>query len=167
MGNRVYLGIGSNTGDRLNNLKRAVTELNNLENTVIMECSSVYFTEPFGVKEQNEFLNAVVSVSTDIELKNLYKSIKRIEEKIGREKFYRWGPRAIDIDVLFYNNLIYSDDEITVPHKGLLERDFVIEPLLEIEPEFFHPGLEMKLAEYDLGKIEKTIIRKEEVDLRN
>jgi 2-amino-4-hydroxy-6-hydroxymethyldihydropteridine diphosphokinase len=167
MENKSFLGIGSNIGNRLNNIKNAVSQISHLEKTVILETSSVYFTEPFGVKEQDEFLNIVISISTNLKLRELFKGIKEIEENIGREQTFRWGPRKIDIDILFYGELLYSDEVITVPHKGILERDFVIEPLLEIDPDIIHPGLNKKLADYDRSEIEKTIIRKEKIDLHN
>lgn len=90
----------------------------------------------------------------------LFNFLKWIELELGRENTIKWGPRKIDLDILFYNNLIYTDDYITIPHKGILERDFVLIPLSEIEPELVHPTIGQKISMIEIPEEEKTIINK-------
>ena len=90
----------------------------------------------------------------------MFSVLKGIEIKLGRTKSEKWGPREIDLDLLFYDEQIYSDFEITVPHRGIVERDFVIVPLCDVAPDLVHPELKFKISSIDLAKIEKTIIKK-------
>lgn len=158
MVNNIFLGLGSNKGDRFGYLKEAVRLIK--ENLVLEDYSSVYETEPFGYKEQDFFLNAAVKVSTDLELKELCPLIKKLEVTIGRKPGKRWGPREIDIDLLFYNDLIFSDEKLIVPHKEFLFRDFVIVPLQEIAPGFVHPVTKIRMIDIDLNHLEKLIVKK-------
>ncbi|NOX17301.1 MAG: 2-amino-4-hydroxy-6-hydroxymethyldihydropteridine diphosphokinase [Chlorobi bacterium] len=137
--NKVYLGLGSNVGDRLKNLVNMAVEINKLPGSRIVNVSSIYETKPFGVKEQNDFFNAAVELYTKLDLQNVHEASKRIENILGRQKTYRWGPRKIDIDILLFNDEVVSDEHLTVPHKDLLNRDFVLLPLLEICGEFVYP----------------------------
>lgn len=122
--------------------------------------SSIYESAPYGNIQQEEFFNAVIKIRTNYVPKKLFNALKEIEKQVGRNKTSRWGPREIDLDILFYNNLIYSDDEITIPHKDLLNRDFVLVPLNEIAPEFFYPGLNKKISEISYLTEKKYILRK-------
>lgn len=163
----VFLGLGSNKGDKLAHLAEAVARMNNDEMTHVEAVSSVYETEPFGVKEQDNFLNAVIKITTRRNLKELFRWVKVIEKEIGRTESIKWGPREIDIDILFFDDQIISDDELTVPHPGIMERDFVFVPLLEIAPEFVHPESEMTLRDIDNSEMEKLILKMYPVDLLN
>ena len=134
-----------------------------------MVASSIYETIPYGEVPQSDFFNAVVKIKTDLGLKDLFHLLKSVETKVGRNKREKWGPREIDLDILFFNDIVYSDEEITVPHKDLLNRDFVIVPLLEVEPDLIHPVMNKKINEISIfGKsfenttqpINKNIIRK-------
>ena len=125
----------------------------------------MYETKPFGNVKQNNFLNAVISVETDYNLKEFFYTLKNVERKLGRSISEKWGPREIDLDLLFYNGEIYSDSEITVPHIGIAERDFVIVPLCDIAPDFVHPETQNKISEIDLTRIEKNIIFKTNYNL--
>jgi len=127
--------------------------------------SSIYETKPFGNIEQDNFLNAVIEVKTDYWLKELFRLLKLVEEKLGRKKREKWGPREIDLDLLFYNKTIYSDHELRIPHEGIMNRDFVIVPLSEIAPDFIIPEKGIKVSEIDLEKIEKNIITKTDFKL--
>ncbi|MGE5364034.1 MAG: 2-amino-4-hydroxy-6-hydroxymethyldihydropteridine diphosphokinase [Bacteroidota bacterium] len=153
----IFLGLGANTGNRLMFLKTAVQMLEEDPYTRIVKVSSVYESEPYGLKEQDNFLNAVVMIATRRDLFELHKWIKDLEVRIGRHEGPRWGPREIDIDLLFYNDVTYSDVRLTVPHKEVLLRDFVLIPLKEISGEFVHPGEGVRIADIETGKIEKLI----------
>ncbi len=161
MGNNVYLGLGSNKGDRFNYLVSAVKLIDEDKNCRLVKSSSVYETKPYGNTNQDNFYNAVIFIETEFEIERLYYFLKDIENKVGREKSeVRWNPREIDVDILFYNNLIYKSEILTVPHKDIMNRDFVLVPLIEIADDFVHPVLNKKLKELDLSLIEKHIIRK-------
>lgn len=125
----------------------------------------MYETKPFGITEQDNFLNAAISIETEYPLKELFSCLKNIENRIGRSKSVKWGPREIDLDLLFYNAEIYSDSEITVPHAGIIERDFVIVPLCDISPDFMHPVIKINISQINLTGLEKTIISKTEYKL--
>ena len=120
--------------------------------------SSVYETEPYGVKDQDDFLNVVVKINTEYSPVDLFSLLKSIEKVLGREKTIKWGPREIDLDILFYNDLIYSDENLTIPHKGIAERDFVLTPLNEIEPGLVYPVTGKKISEL-IKSIKGTSIR--------
>lgn len=129
------------------------------EENKIIGVSSVYETSPFGKKNQADFLNAVIVVRTKEKLQELFTFIKGVEKKTGRKVSEKWGAREVDIDILFYNNEIVKNEILTVPHKGIPERDFVLVPLMEVSPDFVHPELN-KTAEELLKKVtEKNIIR--------
>lgn len=161
MGSNVYLGLGSNKGDRFNYLVSAVKLISIDKNCRLVKSSSVYETKPYGNVGQDNFYNAVILVDTKYDLETLYYFLKEIEKEVGREKSeIRWNPREIDVDILFYNNLIYMSEILTVPHKDIMNRDFVLIPLVEITEDFLHPVLNIKLNEFDITSIEKNIIQK-------
>jgi len=137
--NKSFLSLGSNLGDRLNYLEKAIDLLKKTEGVNIIKISSVYETEPVGYKEQPSFLNLVVEIETEIEPEDLLKRCKEIESSLGRTKREKWREREIDIDIIFYNNLIIEKDYIVIPHKELYYRKFVLLPLCEIDPDFICP----------------------------
>lgn len=165
--NIAYLGLGSNVGDRYRNLSSAVRLLSSSTDCQIEAVSSVYETKPFGISNQENFFNAVIKIRTGLEPLELFAKAKEIEKKIGRKMRGKWGPREIDIDILFFNDLIFSDEIITLPHKGVINRDFVIIPLIEIEPEFIHPVFNKKLSDYLIDVKEKYILRKTSYNLKS
>ncbi len=158
--NTAFIGLGSNKGDKLRYLKEAVAKLNMKHGCTVAKCSSVYETRPFGIKEQDNFLNAVVKISTKKDFHELIYLIKHIESELGRTESARWGPREIDLDILLFNDLIFSDEKITIPHKGMAERDFVLVPLCEIDRELIHPALNKKICDICREVSENFIIRK-------
>ena len=155
-----YIALGSNKGDRFVHLTRAIQEIILDMNNSVEKVSSIYETLPYGYKDQKNFYNAVIKIRTSYELLDLLDLLKSVEKKIGREVSKRWGPREIDLDILFYNDLIFSNDRITVPHKEAAKRDFVLAPLSEIAPDFNHPALNQKICDICIVKSEKTVIGK-------
>ena len=113
---------------------------------------------------QGDFFNAVFKIRTNFDVIELFRFLKSIEKKVGRKETVKWGPREIDLDILFFNDLIYSDDEITIPHRDLLNRDFVLVPLCEIAPDFVHPVINQKICEISIFKKEdnKSLVQQEE-----
>lgn len=136
----VYLALGSNMGNRLSNLKAAV--LNLTPQMTVKQKSSVYETPPWGFTEQDAFLNQVVKVTTYLEPEPLLRHLKRMETALGRVPNFQNGPRVIDIDILFFDNMIINTPPLVVPHPRLHERAFVLVPLAEVEPDFIHPILQ-------------------------
>lgn len=122
--------------------------------------SSIYETKPYGVKEQDNFLNAVIKISTSFNLSQLFSFLKNIEDELGRKSNTKWGPREIDLDLLFFNDIVYSDEKIIIPHKEIELRDFVLTPLCEIAPDLFHPVLNQKISDICIDEKNKTIIAK-------
>ena len=156
---KVFIGLGSNVGNRLLNIEKAIDLINENSNCKVVKTSSIFESVAFGVKKQNNFLNSVVCIETDYKPVNLLKLLKNIENKIGRTKTEKWGPREIDLDILLFDNLVFSENDLTIPHKGIQERDFVMVPLTEIEPEIVHPVLKDKIKNIIL-KADKNIIGK-------
>lgn len=163
--NLAYIGIGSNKGNRTDNLISAIEIIDSDSECEVAAVSSVYETKPFGYKNQDNFLNAVIKVKTKYSLFDLFEFFKRTEIKLGRQTIIEWGPREIDLDILFYNDLIYSDENITIPHKGIFDRDFVLIPLSEIEPELIHPVAAKKITEIELPDTGSNIITKFDINI--
>lgn len=133
----VFLSLGSNLGDRLENVKKA---LRLLESHVdVRRVSSVYETEPWGYKDQPWFLNAVCRAETDLAPAELLDFVKQVEQQLGRQPTVRYGPRRIDIDILFYEDQIIRRPDLQIPHPRIPERAFVLVPLTEIAPGLVHP----------------------------
>ena len=140
-----YIGIGSNVGNRRYHCLKAV-ELLEQSGQTVSKISSLYETEPWGVKDQPLFINMAVEIETGFPPKKLLALLKKIEKKMGRKKTVRWGPRVIDLDILFYDDLTLNDDDLVIPHPFMHTRAFVLEPLSEIAPEKVHPVLRKKVA---------------------
>jgi 2-amino-4-hydroxy-6-hydroxymethyldihydropteridine diphosphokinase len=139
----VYLGLGSNLGDRERNLNRALKELERLNSLEILKKSSLYETEPVGLKEQNWFLNAVIKAKARIPPLSLFYLLKGIEKKLGRVKGEKWGPRRIDLDLLLYDSMVMNEDKLILPHSRMHRRKFVLIPLLELDKRARHPVLNL------------------------
>lgn len=140
-----YIGLGSNAGDRRENLRRARAELARLGQS--QRSSSVYETEPVGVEDQPWFLNAVVELETDLWPRELVKRLKSIEERLGRVARRRFEPRVIDLDLLLYGDIELDVPTLAVPHPQMHLRRFVLQPLAELAPQAVHPGLGKTVAQ--------------------
>ncbi len=135
----VYLALGSNVGNRLANLKNAVNNLTPQLN--VKKKSPVYETPPWGFKEQEAFLNQVVMAETYLEPETLLGHLKRLETALGRETSFQNGPRLIDMDILFFDDMVIDSPSLVIPHPRLPQRAFVLVPLNDISPNLFHPLL--------------------------
>jgi 2-amino-4-hydroxy-6-hydroxymethyldihydropteridine diphosphokinase len=145
MGHRVYLALGSNLGNRLSNLKEAIAALRPLVRPEI--CSPVYETPPWGYPDQPRFLNQAIQASTTLEPESLLDHLKEVEGRIGRTATFRYGPRLIDLDILFYDDVVYEADRLEIPHPRLPGRAFVLVPLADIAPQLRHPILGVTVRE--------------------
>lgn len=141
----IFLGLGSNVGDKKRNINLAIKLLQ--EKIKDVNIAPMYESKPVGYKNQANFLNTALKGTTSLSPLELLNFIKEIEEKVGRIKRFRWGPREIDIDILFYGNLVYKDDKVEIPHPRLWERDFVLKPLTDLDPDFTHPGFKKTIEE--------------------
>ncbi len=154
-----YLGLGSNIGNRYKFIKDAITIIKSNKQIKVIHCSSIFETEPWGMIEQGEFLNCVIKIKTDIPPVELIKKMKEIETTLGRNKKEMWGEREIDIDILFYDDLVYSDEEINIPHMEMHNRRFVLVPMCEIAPDFVHPAFDKKIIELLENTSDKSIVK--------
>lgn len=150
-----YLSLGTNMGDKKKNLLEAAEKIGNLENTKIIAQSTIIETEPFGYTEQDMFLNSCLEIKTLFTPRELLKELLGIELQMGRVREIKWGPRIIDIDILFFDDEIIGEADLAVPHPWICERMFVLEPLSEIAPNFVHP-----LEKKTVGTL-KRILEKE------
>ncbi len=142
---RVFLSLGSNKGNRFVNILRAILFINSIPRTKIKKISSLYETEPYKVKKQSHFINLVILIQTNLNPSELHKELLRIEKKLGRKSKGDLSAREIDIDILFYSNKIINENKLTIPHKDLHNRKFVLEPLNELSPDFIHPVFKKKI----------------------
>lgn len=135
----IYIGIGGNLGDRAGLLARAVEQLSAAFGPI--EMSSLYETEPVGYADQPQYLNAVVRAKSSLEPHEILAILQRIELDLGRVRSFPSAPRTVDLDFLFYDDLVLDSDDLTLPHPRLHERFFVLVPLAEIAPNLVHPRL--------------------------
>ena len=147
---RVFIGIGSNLGDRAAHLDRACQALATLPRTRLAARSEAYETEPVGPIPQGRYLNAAALIETDLDPYDLLDALHAVERDEGREpdsQRTKWGPRTLDLDILLYDQRVISSDELVVPHPLLHERWFALKPLADLDPKTVHPLLEMTVGE--------------------
>jgi len=138
---RTYIGIGSNLADPESQVMRALAELDEIPDCCCVKQSSLYHSKPLGPQDQPDFVNAVAALDAALPAERLLEELQRIENRHGRARSGpRWGPRTLDLDLLVYGDAILASETLTVPHPGLLERDFVLCPLYEIAPDLEVPG---------------------------
>jgi len=137
----VLVGFGSNLGDRSRLINRALKAISRLPETSLLKLSSLYETAPVGYLEQGAFLNGIVQLKTLMSASELLACLLAIEKSLGRERIERWGPRTVDLDILFFADRIIDEVDLIVPHPEMARRLFVLEPLCEIVPDWIHPVL--------------------------
>ena len=142
-----YIGLGSNLGDRQQYLTNAIELLGKTEYITVNIISKVYETKPVGYIDQPDFLNCVVEISTTLSPYELLDICMNIENDLERKRIIKWGPRTVDLDVLFYGDLVMEEERLTVPHPLLHERGFVLLPMRDIAPSFIHPKLKATITE--------------------
>ncbi|GAA0739287.1 2-amino-4-hydroxy-6-hydroxymethyldihydropteridine diphosphokinase [Clostridium oceanicum] len=135
-----YIAFGTNMGDKRRYIREALKKIKD-KGINIIKVSSIYETEPYGVLEQDNFLNGVVQVETDLSPEMLLESLMSIEKELDRVRIKKWGPRTIDLDIIFYEDFIINKENLVVPHKDMENRDFVLKPLCELDENFIHPTL--------------------------
>ncbi|MCM8710926.1 2-amino-4-hydroxy-6-hydroxymethyldihydropteridine diphosphokinase [Clostridium sp. SYSU_GA19001] len=152
-----YIAFGSNLGNKKENIYNAIEYINSSTHTKVIKVSSLYETKPVGYENQDNFINGTLQAKTLLSPKELIAFLLDVEKKLKRERTIKWGPRTIDLDVLLYDNLITSFEEIVIPHPRMHERMFVLEPLCEIAPYVIHPILDKRIYELKelLCKIQK------------
>lgn len=144
--NRVYLSLGSNMGDKNKNIEVAIENISEINFTKIVTKSNIIETKPFGFLEQDNFLNCCLEIKTLLSPTEILKELLSIEIKMGRERKIKWGPRIIDIDIIFYGKEVIEEKDLIVPHPYMEYRDFVLQPLEEIIPNFVHPLLNKRVS---------------------
>lgn len=147
MDNSAYIGIGSNQGDPFTNCTAAIEQICASDRNRLLKQSSYYQTEPWGHRDQDDFINLAIKIQTSYTAFELLDFLQEIERKLGKNRTVQWGPRTIDLDILFYNNDVVASSELTIPHPLLGKRGFVLIPLAEIDPHLVHPVYHRTIAQ--------------------
>lgn len=147
--NTAFLSLGSNMGDKVGYIQQAYKMLDFTDKIKVKKCSSFYETEPFGHKSQDWFVNVALEIETDLSPEELLQKCLKVEEQLGRQRYetIKWGPRTIDIDIIFYADNVIATDNLQVPHPQMHHRAFVIVPMLELNPDFVHPIMEKTILQ--------------------
>jgi 2-amino-4-hydroxy-6-hydroxymethyldihydropteridine diphosphokinase len=157
--NKAYLLTGGNEGDRYLNMQQARTNIEHICGQ-LLQVSSLYETAPWGKTDQADFLNQVLLIETIWNPRQLLNALLQIEEKGGRIRTEKNAPRTIDIDILFYNNLVIDEPGLSIPHPRIADRRFVLEPLNEISPEYIHPVLDKTIHQLLLECTDELAVKK-------
>lgn len=138
---RVFIGLGSNLENPLEQIKTAIKDMKAMVDTELVACSSLYKSPPMGPQDQPDYINAVIELDTTLTPHSLLDELQKIEQQHGRVRKRHWGERTLDLDILVYGEQVLDDDRLTVPHPGIAERAFVIYPLAELDNSLVVPGL--------------------------
>jgi 2-amino-4-hydroxy-6-hydroxymethyldihydropteridine diphosphokinase len=147
MGHIAYIEIGSNIGDKVHQCERAISEILKVDRHKLLAKSSLFKTQPIGYTSQDWFVNGVIKIETDLEAPELLQTLKTIESQLGRTETFRWGPRTIDLDILFFDDIEIHIEELQIPHPLIQDRQFVLIPLAEIDQNLIHPVLKKTVQE--------------------
>ena len=160
MSHTAFIAIGSNLGTPKENCIEAIDIISSNPHIKITSKSSFYQTAPVGNTEQDWFINAVIKVSTQLNSDILLSALLKIESKMGRIRKEKWGPRIIDLDILFYDNLVIKKKDLTLPHPEIQRRNFVLQPLNEIEENFIHPSLNKSINNLLKESKDNSVVKK-------
>jgi 2-amino-4-hydroxy-6-hydroxymethyldihydropteridine diphosphokinase len=160
MGHVAFIGIGSNIGDKSHNCEKAISEILKVDCNKLLAKSSLFKTQPLGYTSQDWFVNGVIKIETDLEAPELLRTLKTIESQVGRTETFRWGPRTIDLDILFFDDLEIHTEDLQIPHPLIRERQFVLIPLLEIDRDLIHPVLKKTIQELLNNSVEDQGVEK-------
>lgn len=138
---RVFIGLGSNLENPLEQIKTAIKDMKAMIDTELVACSSLYKSPPMGPQDQPDYINAAIELETTLTPHSLLDELQKIEQQHGRVRKRHWGERTLDLDVLVYGEQVLKDDRLTVPHPGIAERAFVVYPLAELDSGLVIPGL--------------------------
>ena len=152
------ISLGSNLGDRLGTIRQAALLLKG-NNISIIASSDVFETEPWGVRDQPNFLNACLLIETEVSPRDLLLKIQSIETELGRVAHFHWGPREIDIDIIFMDRLEVNENGLTIPHPEMHKRAFVLVPLNQVAPEWIHPLLDKNVREMEMEISKRGVLR--------
>ena len=155
---KVFLGLGSNVGNKIENIKKAINLLQEKINNI--EVAPFYVSKAVGYENQDDFVNTVLKGYTKLNPFELLEFTKQVEKQVGRIYRFHWGPREIDIDILFYDDLVINTEDLVIPHPRIQERDFVLIPLSDLEDGFIHPSLNLKIKELLEKLKDKSIMRR-------
>jgi len=147
MGHIAYIGIGSNLGDKLHQCEKAISEILKIDRHKLLAKSSLFKTQPIGYTSQDWFVNGAIKIETDLDALELFRTLKAIESQLGRTETFRWGPRTIDLDILFFDDVETHAGELQIPHPQIQNRQFVLIPLAEIDRHLIHPVLKKTIQE--------------------
>lgn len=157
--NKSYLGLGTNMGDRVKYLSDACEFLNNHEKISITKKSKIYETKAWGYTEQADFLNVCIEIDTSLNEYELLSVCQEIEQKLDRKRIIRWGPRTIDIDILFFNDTVLNDENLLIPHPRIKERAFVLIPLMDLNSKLSIDGKTIDVHLNSLTKKERDEVK--------
>ncbi len=159
MGSRVFIGVGSNLGNRRGYYQKALDLMADLPQTAIVRCSSLYETEPIG-EAKNWYINGVVELETALSPQHLLSRLQKIESALGRTRTKKWASRTIDLDILLFDKQVVNEERLKIPHPEMHRRRFVLLPLSELAPRFVHPLLGSTVAELLVGLADdKQVLR--------
>lgn len=147
MAHIAYIGIGSNLGDKLSYCEKAISEILKIDYHKLLAKSSFFKTQPLGYTSQDWFVNGVIKIETALKASDLLQTLKDIESQLGRTETFRWGPRTIDLDILFFDDIQIHTGELQIPHPHIQNRQFVLIPLSEIDRNLIHPVLKKTVQE--------------------
>ena len=157
---RVFIGVGSNEGERLEHISKAIRALGATSGIRLMQMATIIETEPIGGPPQGPYLNTVIELETRREPADLLSALQEIERRVGREpSAQRWAPRPIDLDILLYDDRIIQEPTLSIPHPRMHERRFVLEPLAQLAPEFIHPMLHLSISRLLTRLPDSSLIR--------
>jgi 2-amino-4-hydroxy-6-hydroxymethyldihydropteridine diphosphokinase len=147
MGHIAYIGVGSNLGDKIHHCEKAISAILKIDRHKLLAKSSLFKTQPIGYTSQDWFVNGVIKIETDLEAPELLQTLKTIESQLGRIETFRWGPRTIDLDILFFDDVEIHTEDLQIPHPLIQDRQFVLIPLAEIDPTLVHSVLKKTVQE--------------------